>query len=164
MELKETAATGIPAAELHGRRERLLEHVRGLDLAGYVLFDEKYIQYFASFNFLATERPVAFVSNASGETAVFVPEFEVERVRAETAFERVESYPEYPGTEHPMRILQRVLRDLGIRDGVGADNDGYPGILGYQGPALSEVAGTSVVDLAPFIESLMVCKSEASSR
>ena len=126
-----------------------------------MLFDEKYIQYFTSFGFLATERPVAFVSNASGETAVFVPEFEVERVRAETAFERVESYPEYPGREHPMRILQRVLRDLGIRDGVGADDDGYPGILGYRGPALSEVAGTSVVDLAPFIESLMVCKSEA---
>src|SRR5437763_2652282 len=131
MELKETAATGIPAAELHARRERLLEHVRSLDLTGYVLFDEKVIQYFASFNFLATERPVAFVSNASGDLAVFVPEFEVERARAETAFDRVESYPEYPGTEHPMRILQRLLEDLGIRDAIGADGDGYPGLLGY---------------------------------
>ena len=161
MELKETAATGIPAAELHGRRERLLEHVRGLDLAGYVLFDEKYIQYFASFNFLTTVRPVAFVSNASGDLAVFVPYFEVERVRAETAFERVESYPEYPGTEHPMRILQRLLADLGIRGAIGADGDGYPGLLGYQGPALSEVSGARVVELAPFVESLMVRKSEA---
>jgi Xaa-Pro dipeptidase len=157
----ESQTTGIPAAELHGRRERLLEHVRSLELAGYVLFDEKYIQYFTSFGFLATERPVAFVQNGSGDMAVFVPEFEVERVRSETAFERVESYPEYPGTEHPMRILQRVLEDMGIRGAFGADNDGYPGILGYQGPALSEVAGASVVDLAPFIESLMVFKSEA---
>ena len=41
---------------------------------------------------------------------VFVPEFEVERVRAETEFERVESYPEYPGIEHPMRILARRAR------------------------------------------------------
>ena len=87
MELKETAATGIPAAELHGRRERLLEHVRGLDLAGYVLFDEKYIQYFTGFGFLATERPVAVASNGAGELMVFVPEFEVERVKAETEFE-----------------------------------------------------------------------------
>ena len=46
--------------------------------------------------------------------AVFVPEFEVERVRAETEFERVESYPEYPGLEHPMRVLRAVLLDMGI--------------------------------------------------
>ena len=46
---------------------------------------------------------------------MLVPEFEVERVRAETDFERVESYPEYPGIEHPMRILARVLADLGMQ-------------------------------------------------
>ena len=67
--------------------------------------------------------------------AVLVPEFELERVRAETAFERIESYPEYPGLEHPMAFLARVPRDLGIRDAVGADNDGYPGVLGYRGRA-----------------------------
>src|SRR5438128_12362827 len=117
-DLTVTKPTGIPRAELSARRERLLEHLRTERLSGYVLFDEKVIQYFTSFGFLATERPVAFVSNASGETAVFVPEFDVERVRAETAFERVESYPEYPGSEHPMRILQRVLQDLGLRGGL----------------------------------------------
>ena len=69
----------------------------------------------------------------------FVPEFEVERVRAETAFERVESYPEYPGLEHPMLILAALLADMGIRGAIGADQDGYPGILGYEGPPLSEV-------------------------
>src|SRR5207244_2652367 len=31
----------------------------------------------------------------------------------------------------------------------------------YQGPALSEVSGARVVELAPFVESLMVRKSEA---
>jgi Xaa-Pro dipeptidase len=161
MELKQSPVTGIPADELQTRRERLLEHVRSRELSGYVLFDEKYIQYFTSFGFLATERPVAFASNAAGELAVFVPEFEVERVRAETALERVESYAEYPGTEHPMRILRKVLQDMGIRGAVGADGDGYPGILGYQGPALSEVTGAEVAALPPFIESLMVKKSEA---
>jgi Xaa-Pro dipeptidase len=161
MELSTSHATGIPSAELQHRRERLLEHVRSLDLSGYVLFDEHYIQYFTSFGFLATERPVAFAESASGETAVFVPEFEVERVRAETSFERIESYPEYPGTEHPMLILQHVLLDLGIRGAIGADSDGYPGILGYRGPSLSEAASAAVVELAPLIESMMVRKSEA---
>lgn len=158
------AITGIPQEELAARRERLLTHIRGHKLTGYVLFDEQYIQYFTSFGFLATERPVAFASNASGEMVVFVPAFEVERVREETEFEHVESYPEYPGKEHPMLILGRVLREIGITGAVGADSDGYPGILGYAGPSLSEVMGGATTALAPFIESLMVLKSEAEIR
>ena len=79
------------------RRKLLLEHVLEQKLDGYVLFDETYIQYFTSFGFLATERPVAFIGSASGDLVVFVPEFEVERVREETDFEHVESYPGVPG-------------------------------------------------------------------
>jgi Xaa-Pro dipeptidase len=154
-------APGIPANELAQRRERLLEEVRRNGLAGFALFGQDYIRYFTAFEFLATERPVAVVGDAAGNLAAFVPEFEVERVQAETDFERVESYPEYPGLEHPMLILARLLQDLGIRGPVGADEDGYPGILGYAGPALSHVTGQDVLPLAPFIESLMVRKSEA---
>jgi Xaa-Pro aminopeptidase len=152
---------GIPPAELQARRERLLEHVRGLGLTGFALFGADYIRYFTNFNFLATERPVAVVGNTTGELAVFVPEFEVERVRAETSFELVESYPEYPGTEHPLRLLAGVLRELWVTGPTGADEDGYPGILGYEGPALSETTGQPVTPLAPFIEGMMVRKSEA---
>ena len=151
--------SGIPAAELEERRGRLLEHVRREGLSGYVLFDEQYIRYFTSFFFLSTERPVVYAQSAAGEMVVFVPEFEVERVRAETAFERVESYPEYPGLEHPMRILARVLGDLGIADAIGADQDGYPGILGYRGPPLSEVTGARVVPLADAVERMLARKS-----
>jgi Xaa-Pro dipeptidase len=157
----QSMTTGIPVAELEARRDTLLQHIRSHELTGYVLFDESYIQYFTSFGFLATERPVAFVANASGDMAVFVPEFEVERVREETEFERVESYPEYPGIEHPMIILGRVLLDMGVTGAAGADQNGYPGILGYEGPALSEVSGHPVLPLAQFIESLIVRKSEA---
>jgi Xaa-Pro aminopeptidase len=154
-------ATGIPADELAQRRERLLEEVRRNGLAGFALFGQDYVRYFTAFEFLATERPVAVVGDTEGNLAAFVPEFEVERVRAETQFDRVESYPEYPGLEHPMLILARLLQDLGVRGRVGADSDGYPGILGYAGPALSDVTGQDVLPLSPFIESLMVRKSEA---
>jgi Xaa-Pro aminopeptidase len=154
-------ATGISASELETRRERLLEHVRALGLTGLVLFDQQYIQYLTSFSFLSNERPIALAQNAAGEMAVFVPEFEVERTRAETAFERIESYPEYPGLEHPLPIFARVLADLGIRDRIGADSDGYPGILGYEGPPLSEVTGATVTPLAPTLEHAMVRKSAA---
>ena len=136
--------TGIPTSELEARRSRLLRHAEQQRLTGCVLFDADYVRYFTSFNFLATERPVAVAIDASGDLGVFVPEFEVERVRAETTFERVESYPEYPGTEHPMSILGRMLKDMGLTGALGADNDGYPGILGYQGPSLGEVMGAVV--------------------
>lgn len=160
-ELYMAALTGISVAELRARRERLVEHVRQENLKGYVLFDRHYIQYFTSFGFLATERPVAFVANTSGDMAVFVPEFEVERVKEETDFERVESYPEYPGSMHPMYILTKVLADMGITGALGADQDGYPSILGYKGPSLSEVTGGQVAPLTESIESMMVRKSEA---
>ena len=152
---------GISPSELAARRGRLLQHVDDHGLTGFVLFDEHYVRYFTGFGFLATERPVGVVANTAGDLAVFVPEFEVERTRAESTFERVESYPEYPGTEHPMRILGRVLADMGVTGAFGADSDGYPGILGYQGPPLSEVTGGAFTALGPAIESMMVRKSEA---
>jgi Xaa-Pro dipeptidase len=154
------ASLKISSAELESRRNRLLEHVRRNDLTGYVLFGADYIQYFTGFWFLSNERPVIYAESTGGESAVFVPEFEVERTRAEARFDRVESYPEYPGIEHPMAIFARVLADLGIRDAVGADQDGYPGILGYQGPALSEISGARVAALGDVIESMMRRKSE----
>jgi Xaa-Pro aminopeptidase len=154
-------ATGISTDELEQRRERLRALVADHNPTGYVVFDQSYVQYLTRFSFLATERPVAYVESAAGETAAFVPEFEVARVEAETRFDRVASYPEYPGEEHPMRILARVLSEMGIHGTIGADQDGYPGILGYEGPALSEVTGASVVPLAAALERLMARKSEA---
>ncbi len=149
---------GISPAEHAERRARLLEHADGL--AGVVLFDADYIRYFTGFNFLATERPVA-VALKDGAVAAFVPEFEVERTRAEADFERVGSYPEYPGAVHPMELFAGVLADLGVGGLIGADQDGYPGILGYRGPALSEATGSRVTVLTQQIESMLARKSEA---
>src|SRR5262249_28423970 len=119
-----------------------------------------YIRYFTGFVFLSNERPVVFAESTGGESVVFVPEFEIDRTRAETTFERIESYPEYPGLEHPMRALARALGELGIREAIGSDQGGCPAILGDQGPALSEVTGSSVASLSGLIESMMARKSE----
>ena len=59
-----------------------------------------------------------------------------------------------------MVILARVLSEMGLAGTIAADADGYPGILGYQGPSLSEVTGGKVVALAPALEQLMAIKSE----
>src|SRR2546423_1238769 len=152
---------GITPAEHAERRARLLEHADG---AGIVLFDADYIRYFTGFNFLATERPVAVVIDAGGALAAFVPEFEVERVRAETDFDRIDSYPEYPGEVHPLELLARTLADMGIEGAIGADQDGYPGILGYRGPPLGAATGARVTLLADRIESMLARKSAAALR
>lgn len=154
-----TITGGIAPTELAARRERLLEHVRREGLSGYVLFGQDYIQYFTGFWFLSNERPIVFAESAGGEAAIFVPEFEVERTRAETTFERIESYPEYPGVEHPMRILAHVLADLGLSGTIACDQDGYPGILGYGGPSLTEVTGAVVAPASELIESMIARKS-----
>jgi Xaa-Pro aminopeptidase len=158
--LRTEPLAGIPSTEFAARRERLLEHVRSRKLSGYVLFEQAYIQYFTGFSFLSNERPVVFAQRANGDAAIFVPEFEVERTRAESEFERVESYPEYPGVEHPMLILARVLADLGLAGAIAADQDGYPGILGYRGPGLGEVTGATVSIVADEIERMLSRKSE----
>src|SRR4029078_3473954 len=111
--------TGISPDELAERRRRLLEHA-GLPV---VLFDQAYIQYYLGFNFLSNERPVVVV--VGDELTAFVPLFEVARTEAEGHFDRIESYPEYPGEEHPMTALARL-----VNGPLAADQDGYPGILG----------------------------------
>jgi Xaa-Pro aminopeptidase len=142
--------TGIAPEEFAARRARLLEHAG----TTVVLFDQACIQYYTGFSFLSNERPVVVV--VGDELTAFVPRFEVERAEEEGHFDRIESYPEYPGPEHPMRILARIL------DGpLAADQDGYPGILGYEGPALSEVTGAPVQTVQPFIESQLRVKSPA---
>jgi Xaa-Pro dipeptidase len=147
--MSEERGSRISAAEFADRRSRILEQAGRTGLSGYVLFGQDYIQYFTGFWFLSNERPVVFAQNLGGEEAL-----------AESGFERIESYPEYPGYEHPMRILARVLAELGISGSIGADQDGYPGILGYQGPPLGEVTGAVVSSLADAIEHMMARKSE----
>ncbi len=149
----------ISESEYADRRAQLRDRIAGT--SGYVLFGPEYINYFTGFWFLSNERPIVYAENAEGDGAIFVPEFEVERTRAETGFERIEAYPEYPGLEHPMLILARVLADLGVTGRIAADQDGYPGILGYAGPPLSEVTGATVVTVDGVIERMMRRKSPA---
>jgi Xaa-Pro aminopeptidase len=144
----------ISESELAQRRDRLRDHAPD----GFVLFTPDAIRYFTDFWFLSNERPIAYVELDGDEPFVFVPEFEVERTRAETPFGRIESYPEYPGVEHPLHALAKLI---GKRERIAADNDGYPSILGYGGPSLSAVSGATVSLLGGVIESLLRIKSPA---
>jgi Xaa-Pro dipeptidase len=151
----------ISPAEFSARTERLLSYLRQEELSGAVLFDNYYILYYTGFAFIPTERPVAFILNSAGEKALFVPRLELEHALANAQLDRVEYYIEYPYQPHPADILIKVLKEMGIAPNYGADQDGYPWILGYRGPSLSEQLGAPPVRVTGFIEDQMMIKSPA---
>lgn len=151
----------ISSEEYSQRVSHLVEYINAEQLTGVVLFDNFYILYYSGFAFIPTERPIAFVLDRSGETALFVPRLEVEHAQANSLIQRVDHYLEYPHKTHPMQILRHVLQEIGITGEIGIDSDGYPWILGYRGPDLSEMTGQKTVKITSFIEDQMMIKSEA---
>ncbi|MFQ5407409.1 MAG: M24 family metallopeptidase [Anaerolineales bacterium] len=155
------ASIAITKEEYAARAARLREHVRAHDLRGVVLFNHHYILYFTGFAFIPTERPMAFAMNAAGERALYVPRLELEHAQADALIDRVDHYPEYPHEQHPMKHFGTMLAEMGIRDRIGADHDGYPWVFGYRGPSLSEFTGAEIRPVAGFVEDQMMIKSEA---
>ena len=149
----------ISPDEHRARCDALLERVG--DVSGVVLFDPYYVLYYAGFAFAPTERPIALVLAASGERALVVPRLEVEHAEAKAMFDRVEHYLEYPGEPRAETAIERALAALRVSGTIGADQDGYPWILGYRGPTLSELADATVVRVVEQIEGQMAVKSEA---
>jgi Xaa-Pro dipeptidase len=129
-----------------------------------VLFDPYYVLYYAGFAFAPTERPIALVVGPEGNRTLVVPRLEVEHAEAKAAVDCVEHYLEYPGEPRPETAIERALGDLEVTRTIGADQDGYPWILGYQGPTLSEISGANVVRIADRIEEQMAVKSHAELR
>jgi Xaa-Pro dipeptidase len=151
----------IAQHEYEDRTEALTGYVSEQELAGVVLFDPYYVLYFVGFAFVPTERPMAFLLNSSGEGGMLVPRLEREHAQANALVNHVADYPEYPGEAHPMESLKTLLEQMGIRDRFGADQDGYPWILGYRGPSLTELTGSTPEKVTAFVEDLMAIKSEA---
>lgn len=151
----------IDVEEHRQRCAKLRQHLEEEGLSGVVLFDNTYILYYSGFAFIPTERPVAMVMNVSGEIALVVPRLELEHARSNTAVQKVEHYIEYPDMQHPALVIKNVMLEMSIEASYAADQDGYPWILGYQGPGLSELVGERPRRITRFIESQMMVKSEA---
>jgi Xaa-Pro aminopeptidase len=153
----------IQPDEFQSRATRLAEYLKSQQLASIVLFDNFHITYFSGFAFIPTERPIVFAVSPVGERILLVPRLEYEHAKAEAQVDRIESYAEYPGKPHPMDQFKSILEGIGFaeRGKIGADSDGYPWILGYQGPSLSSLTGAQVVLVGSFVAHLMAIKSPA---
>jgi Xaa-Pro aminopeptidase len=104
---------------------------------------------------------MAFALNADGEGGMLVPRLEREHAQANALVSEVADYPEYPGETHPSEALRSLLAKLGLRDRFGADHDGYPWVLGYRGPTLTELVGVTPTKVTGFIEDQLAIKSRA---
>ncbi len=76
-------------------------------------------------------------------------------------YDHVADYPEYPSETHPMESLRSLLAEMEITGSFGADQDGYPWVLGYRGPSLTELTGTTPARITAFVEDQMAVKSRA---
>lgn len=152
---------GIAPQEYQSRQARLVDHLHSRGLNGAVLFDNDYILYYCGFAFIPTERPIAFLINTHGDTALFVPRLETEHAKNHAQVLRVDDYIEYPYIPHPMQLFVHLLQELKINTPFGADQDGYPWILGYRGAALSELTGFVPHRITAFVEDQMMIKSPA---
>lgn len=149
----------IQPKEFAQRAQILQGHLKAGGLRGAVLFDAHYILYYTGFAFIPTERPIGFMMGDTGRTALFVPRLEAEHAKAQAQVDEVVDYAEYPGTHHPMTRFKGLLEELEVGAPLGADQDGYPWVFGYRGPALSELAGQAPHPLRPAIEDQMAVKS-----
>ena len=151
----------IRPEEYAARRTALAGHLDERGLTGAVLFDPHRVSYYSGFVFAPTERPIAFALAADGRGGMLVPRLEVEHAQANAAVQEVAHYDEYPGDRPPLAALAELLGSLGVRGALGADQDGYPWLFGYRGPALSELVGVDVKPIADAVEDQMAIKSEA---
>ena len=149
----------VPQTEFCERIEKLQSHLKSKRLTGAVLFGSHHILYYCGFAFIPTERPIAFVVSARGETALLVPRLELEHAQANALIDRVVDYPEYPLHPHPMDFLGKLLLEFGFSASFGVDTAGYPRIMGYRGPTVAQLIGGQAVPLAEFIEQEMMIKS-----
>jgi Xaa-Pro aminopeptidase len=151
----------IGEEEHAARRSALTEELERRGLGGAVLFDPHRVLYYSGFAFVPTERPIAFALATDGRGGMLVPRLEVEHARANAAVREIAHYDEYPGERPPLEALRELLAALGVRGRLGADEDGYPWVLGYRGPTLGEVTGEQPELIATFVEEQMAIKSDA---
>lgn len=106
-----------------------------------ILFNPLRIFYLTGYTVLSTERPIALILPVEDEPALFVPKLEEEhsKFRVPQIKKRI-VYFEYPGIEHPMKLLAKGIKEMGLHEKtIAADAPGYPGVMGYKGPKLTEL-------------------------
>ena len=147
--------TELPASEYDDRLAAVRDRIAEADADAGVWFGATAIEYLSGFAHIQTERPVVLAVTEDA-VALTVPRLEVERAEAVERVDRVEHYFDYPGGD-PVATAAETLADLGV-ESVAADADGAPGVMGYQGSALSEFVD---VETQSWVDRMRWAKSDS---
>lgn len=154
--------TDVPVSEVKSRRSRAFKQVREKSPHALLFFTSSAIFYMLGGWMSATERPVCCIVKDDGSCYMMVPKLEEEYcATVGKGVNGIFSYDEYPGKHHPMELLGDILHSLGLHNKtLVADRNGYPAIMGYRGPKLSEVCLDAQIIVEPFlVEDLQMIKS-----
>jgi Xaa-Pro aminopeptidase len=128
-----------------------------------VLFSPLNVFYLTGYTIISTERPTALILPVHDEPILFIPRLEEDhsKFRVPQIKKRI-VYFEYPGVEHPMKVLARGLEELKLADKkIAVDAPGYPGIMGYVGPSLAEVLPSAKIEnLGKIINDMRLVKDD----
>ena len=148
-------STEVPASEFRARLAAVRERLADATADAAVWFDATSIEYLTGFHHIQTERPVALAVTAD-RVEITVPRLEVERVDPKPHIDAVHSYFDYPGGD-PIETVAGMLDGLDAAS-VLADMDGAPGVMGYEGPPLSDFRE---VDEQDWVGGMREAKSDA---
>ena len=147
--------TEVPGREFADRlaavRTRLAE--TGADAAAW--FGATSIEYLTGFDHIQTERPVV-LALTDERIEITVPRLEVERVEGNDRIDEVRSYFDYPDGD-PIGTAADLFATHDI-EAVRADADGAPGVMGYEGPPLSDFVD---VETQSWVDRMRWAKSDA---
>ena len=154
--------TDVPVSEIIERRRAAFAKVQAEAPDALVFFRPNPIFYLLGGWMSGTERPTCFVVKNDGKTFIMVPKLDEEYcTQVGKCLDQIYVYDEYPGERHPMQILKDILEEQGLANKcLVVDGDGYPAVMGYRGPSLSEVCRDARIISRPFlIEELQMIKS-----
>ncbi|MEM3615953.1 MAG: Xaa-Pro peptidase family protein [Candidatus Methanomethylicia archaeon] len=128
-----------------------------------ILFSPLNVFYIVGYTIISTERPTALILPVDDEPILFIPKLEEEHSKFRVPqIKRRIVYFEYPGVEHPMKVLVRGLEEMKLIDKkIAVDAPGYPSIMGYVGPSLSELLPSITVEnLGKIINDMRIIKDD----
>ncbi|MFW5974450.1 MAG: M24 family metallopeptidase [Natrialbaceae archaeon] len=148
-------ATALPDSEYEDRLAAVRDRIAESEADAGVWFGATSIGYLTGFHHIQTERPVMLAVTPE-RIGITVPRLEVERVETNGFIDRVDHYFDYPGGK-PIETAAGMLADWNV-ESVRADADGAPGVMGYEGPALSDFVD---VESQSWVDRMRWAKSDA---
>lgn len=151
----------IPNNEFKERQENFIKRMQEKECDAAFIFAVADIFYLTGFHFHPTERPIGMLVDPKGKFHLFVPALEHEHTEEYAVIDHVHSYPEYPGTSHPMEFFKEVMIKYGFEGKtIGYDAPGYGSSQGYRGPAVTAlIEAKQFISLHGLIEEMRFVKS-----